>query len=208
MELQIHNQHFTLLPQKAIFWQEQKKIIVADTHFGKSAHFRKNGIYVPQQSENDDISLLKNIISQWNPTEIIVLGDLFHSSYNQSCIYFKSEIADHHAVTLIKGNHDILKPDEYQSLNINLLPEYRNQNIVFTHQPIENEMDNFQFFGHLHPSFTLKGRGKQSIKLPCFQKSEKHLLLPAFGSFTGSVDVSAQPNSEFYLIMDNKIIKI
>lgn len=208
MELQIDNQQFILLPQKAIFWKDQNKLIVADTHFGKAAHFRKHGISVPQHTENEDIDILKKIIYEWNPSEILVLGDLFHSKFNESCLIFKSQIADHHNVTLIKGNHDILKLDEYKSLGINLMTEYRFQNILFTHQPIENEMDGFQFFGHLHPSFTLKGRGKQTIKLPCFQKSEKHLLLPAFGSFTGSVDVSSEKNSEFYLLMQDKIIKI
>jgi len=41
------NQDLLLLPQKAIYWQQQKALIVADVHFGKVGHFRKAGIAVP-----------------------------------------------------------------------------------------------------------------------------------------------------------------
>ena len=63
-----------------IFWKEKNTLLLADIHLGKVGHFRKSGIPVPRKVEGvfyDKISKLKNSL---NFSQIIFLGDLFHSS--------------------------------------------------------------------------------------------------------------------------------
>ncbi len=40
------DQDLILLPQKAIYWKQQKALIAADVDLGKVGHFRKAGIAV------------------------------------------------------------------------------------------------------------------------------------------------------------------
>src|ERR1051325_4641300 len=73
-----------LLPQRAIYWQQQKILIAADVHLGKVGHFRKAGIAVPRDMEQDDLAILSDLIDEYRPEKIIFLGDLFHSDMNRS----------------------------------------------------------------------------------------------------------------------------
>jgi metallophosphoesterase superfamily enzyme len=77
MELRIKNNTFLLLPQKAIYWKEQKTILVSDLHIGKISHFRKAGIPVPQEGSQNNFKRLDEIIVTTNPTNILFVGDLF-----------------------------------------------------------------------------------------------------------------------------------
>jgi metallophosphoesterase superfamily enzyme len=48
MQIEIRDNHFDLLIQKAIFWQEKQTLLIGDLHLGKITHFRKEGIAIPQ----------------------------------------------------------------------------------------------------------------------------------------------------------------
>ena len=62
--------------------------------------------------------------------------------------------------------------------------------------------------GHIHPAIRLKGKGKQSIQLPCFVFREHNAILPAFGSFTGTATIQAKPGDQVYAIADKQVIKV
>ena len=56
---------------------------------------------------------------------------------------------------------------------------------LFTHIPVKG-FDEFNICGHVHPAVKLRGLGRQYMKLNCFYISDNQLILPAFGTFTGS----------------------
>ena len=58
----IQEQHFWLSAHRAIFWEEQKALILSDLHFGKTGHFRKAGIAVPQQVYKEDLQRLISLL--------------------------------------------------------------------------------------------------------------------------------------------------
>jgi metallophosphoesterase superfamily enzyme len=39
--------------------------------------------------------------------------------------------------------------------------------------------------GHLHPVARISGRGRDSLRLPCFVIDGRQIVLPAFGEFAG-----------------------
>jgi metallophosphoesterase superfamily enzyme len=55
-------------------------LIVSDLHFGKTGHFRKSGIAVPQSVYKKDLQRLFHQVQYFQPRKLIVVGDLFHSS--------------------------------------------------------------------------------------------------------------------------------
>jgi len=116
----LHNNTFWLLAQKAVYWEEQKTIILADLHLGKTGHFRKEGIAVPQGVYKDDLHRLFHIIQQYKPEQLVIAGDMFHSKMNKEVDLFtrwRKDIAQL-TIQLIKGNHDILHNEHYAEADI------------------------------------------------------------------------------------------
>ena len=74
---ELHHQNLWLTAQRSIFWEEQKALIVSDLHFGKTGHFRKSGIAVPQTVYKEDLQRLVLLLNYFKPEQLIVVGDFF-----------------------------------------------------------------------------------------------------------------------------------
>ena len=83
-----------LLPQRAIWWPLRSMLIVSDLHLGKAAHFRKHGIAVPNAVNADTLQRLDQLITQFKPRNVLVLGDLFHSEENEEWQEFRAWLMD------------------------------------------------------------------------------------------------------------------
>jgi DNA ligase-associated metallophosphoesterase len=116
----IHDNTFWLLSQKALYWEEERTLILSDLHLGKTGHFRKEGVPVPQGVYKNDLHRLFHIIQHYKPEQLIIAGDMFHSKMNKEVDLFtrwRKDIAQLH-IQLIKGNHDILHNDHYAEADI------------------------------------------------------------------------------------------
>ena len=82
LSFQLLNQDLLLLPQRAVYWQQQQMLIAADVHLGKVGHFRKAGIAVPSEMEQGDLGVLSDLVYEHQPQKLLFLGDLFHSDIN------------------------------------------------------------------------------------------------------------------------------
>jgi uncharacterized protein len=211
--LVIQQQNFLLLPQKAMFWEQKKMLILSDVHFGKTGHFRKAGIAIPQKVFEHDIFRLLDLIQQFKPIELVIVGDLFHSHQNKehnAVAKFRKDVK-HVKFTLVKGNHDILDKQWYKDQDITVAEDfYTIDNVVFVHEPLaqqENHTALFTISGHVHPSVKLAGKGKQAISLPCFYVTAQEIILPAFGNFTGSFAVQKNKKNRILAIANNSIIE-
>ena len=56
------------------------------------------------------------------------------------------------------------------------------------------ELPQFVLGGHLHPACRIHGRGRDSLRLPCFVSDERQVILPAFDEFTGGWIADAAPD--------------
>ena len=61
LEKTIQNQTLVFTNQRALFWQEQKAVIISDLHIGKTAYFRKNGIPIPSDILEKDLTRLSMV---------------------------------------------------------------------------------------------------------------------------------------------------
>ncbi|MEC8598730.1 MAG: ligase-associated DNA damage response endonuclease PdeM [Bacteroidota bacterium] len=207
-EIIIFNDHFYLHKTGAVFWKEKNTLLLADTHLGKVGHFRKSGIPVPRKAEGvfyDKIIKLKNSI---NFSQIIFLGDLFHSSLNNEWFLFenwvkKSELK----IILIKGNHDIIPKLIFEQLGIKTYDDLKIEKFFFTHHP-KKINGCFVFSGHIHPGVRLIGKGKQIMKFPCFIYNKDQIILPSFGGFTGIHLPKIRNGDQVFVITNKEIIEI
>lgn len=208
LDIIIFKEPFTLHPSGALFWKNPQILLISDVHLGKVTHFRKSGAAVPQGAIHKNFELLDEVIQFFNPLEVYFMGDLFHSYLNAEWQLFETWIRKQkHKTTLVTGNHDIISPVKFESLGVHVSPVIRKRPFFFTHHPSEED-GSFNFSGHLHPAVRLRGLGRQSLRLPCFFRNEKQMILPAFGEFTGSHVLSPGKKDHVYAIASNEVIDV
>jgi uncharacterized protein len=211
----INENDFVLSPERVMYWEKQKALIIADLHIGKTGHFRKSGIPVPQNIFKEDLQRLFTQILFFKAEQLIIAGDLSHSHSNKEMDLFKKWRNDMSAlrITLVNGNHDILDELWYQEMKIERINSLVIDRFSFYHDPAdveknENGENHYSFCGHLHPGISIRGRGKQSLQFPCFYFGNTIGILPAFSRFTGFVNVNAQVGENVFAIVDNSIMQV
>lgn len=207
--LNIQNQQFELLPQRAMFWIEQKALLFSDVHLGKATHFRRNGIAIPDSAGRKDIENMAQLINQTQAQQVFILGDLFHSIHNKEWDWFVEFLTEFSLIKffLIRGNHDILPAFHFRKDNLKVMHKMVLGNICLLHEPLGNENE-FVISGHLHPGVMLKGAGKQRLLIPCFVVGSNRIILPAFGSLTGLAKAKPLPNDQFWVVAENEVLLI
>lgn len=209
--IHIQNERMQLLSQRALYWEAQKMLLLADLHLGKVNHFRKAGLPVPVKANEKNVELLLESIQLTKPERVIFLGDLFHSHYNEEWEVFGQLLKNFPAISfeLVVGNHDILSDHQYQKLGIILHQELQVGPFLLTHHPLENYSgEMYNLAGHVHPGARLIGKGRQSITLPCFYFGKQQGILPAFGVFTGLARILPKKDDHVFIIAENKILKV
>jgi DNA ligase-associated metallophosphoesterase len=209
----IQDQNFWLTTERGIFWERESALILSDLHFGKTGHFRKNGIGVPHAIYKEDLQRMVDLISFFNPKKLIAVGDLFHSVDNLELQLFSKIRANFSKMKLIlvQGNHDILENSWYQKNHIDVVNgNYCLGDFNFVHDPSEipKEKKAFYFSGHLHPSISISGIGKQSLNFPCYYFTEYSAILPAFSKFSGTAKVKKKKTNRVFAIVENSLIEI
>lgn len=210
----LHGQTLWLSPERCIYWEEQQSLILSDLHFGKTGHFRKSGIPVPQNIYKDDLQRLVAQVQYFNPNQLIIVGDLFHSVANKELDLFQKWRGDFSSLhmQLVKGNHDILKKDWYASTGIQVTDDHLSiANFCFVHdiqQACEPSAEvDYYFSGHIHPCVSVSGLGRQSLKFPCFYFGKEYAILPAFGKFTGSALIVPSRSDSVFAILPSNVAK-
>lgn len=207
----VKNQNLWLSGHRSVFWEERKALIVSDLHFGKTGHFRKSGIPVPQNVYKEDLQRLVSLLNHFKPDQLIVVGDFFHSHANTELDWFKKWREDFSdlKISLIRGNHDILKAEWYRLAGIDLIEgELKLDSFLFIHERCEDHAELFTFCGHIHPGIFIEGGGRQSLRFPCFYFSKNHCILPAFSRFTGMAIVHPEEGDEVFAVVEDVIVPV
>lgn len=206
-------QHLTLFPDRTLFWQEKKLLVVADPHFGKALTFREYGIPIPEGTTADDLKRLSYRMDQLQPRKLLFLGDLVHGRIeNQNNI---GQLVDqwrrsHKEVELLltPGNHDLRSGDLPAQFRFDqVATEIILDSFIFTHKP-RSDSSFYGIAGHLHPAVSLTGKGRLKETLSCFCFGLRAALLPAFGSFTGNQVIRPSPEDRIYVVAGDEVIEL
>lgn len=179
----------TLLADRtgALYWPDEQTLVVADLHLEKSSSFATRGVMLPPYDTAATLASLAEVVLRLDPTRVIALGDSFHdrdgggrlTPENRAALTALQAGRDWYWVS---GNHD---PDEIGGVGGTFSRGLQIRGLRFRHQPAgeENEV-----VGHFHPVASISARGR-SMRLRCFAGSSERMILPAFGSLTGGLDV-------------------
>ena len=202
-----------LLPERAVYWPRARTLIVADLHWGKEETFRASAIPIPAGPIRADLKRLDAALSRTGAGRLLILGDLWHaragmaeSLFNDLRAWRSSHPAL--AVELVRGNHDRGAGVFPAKLRITVrdgpMPE---PPFVFLHVPVATT-SGYVLAGHVHPAVRLRGAGGQRARLPCFWFGSTMGLLPAFGGFTGSAEVSPRAGAQVFVIAENEVVRV
>ena len=198
-----------LYASQVIFIPQTRELLISDVHIGKAEYFQLNGIPLTNNEDENNINRIYKLINQFQPSKLVILGDLFHSrlSLNKNLIYkverlfktFKNKIE------LIEGNHD----KGCQISGISYLKEKKSLNLIFTHEPIKIKDNNkLNICGHYHPKLILKNnQDKLSFKCFAFDSLNNNLYLPSFGDLTGGF-LCKKHFKKWAIISKNNIVEI
>ena len=210
LETEASGETLWLLPERAAFWPRERTLLVADAHIGKDATFRSAGLAVPAGPTADDLQRLSELIDQYEPARLVFLGDLVHDrrareAASEAFVAWRSR----HAaldVVLVRGNHDRRGGDPGPEWNVRCENEpYAIRPLALCHTPCAIE-GAYAIGGHVHPAARLNGRGRDSLRLPCFFFTPTYAIMPAFGSFTGMADVEPSPHDRLYVAAGSRVI--
>ena len=54
----------------------------------------------------------------------------------------------------------------------------------------------------------LSGCGEKSLKLPCFWFGARYGVLPAFGAFTGTVEVLPRRGDQVFVVAEEEVLQV
>ena len=197
----------------ALFWPRQNCLIVSDLHLEKGTAIAAGGCLIPPYDTGETLVKLGNCIDRWQPEKVICLGDSFHrdESANSLPLIYRLQLTQLMQAKdwiWISGNHDPNPPAGLQGI---CHEEYSIGALFFRHEQKQFQADtdlfarqNGEISGHLHPCASIHRRGKR-LRRRCFVSDHQRLILPAFGAFTGGLNVFHQA---FYGLFDQAALHV
>ncbi len=112
------------------------------------------------------------------------------------------------AILLVRGNHDKRAGDPPDEWRIDCADEPTLEPpFALAHYPF-NPHSGYAMTGHLHPAALLLGKGRQSLKLPCFWFGDKYAVLPAFGSFIDHTIIQPSFGDRVFVTTGETVIRV
>lgn len=168
-------------------------LIVADLHLEKGSAFAARGQMLPPYDSAATLQRLEDEIAEMNPARVVLLGDSFHDKRSIPRMAERDrETLERLAVgrdwLWLEGNHD----REALGADLDRLPgtvieTMRLGALRLVHEPQPGEQPG-EVAGHLHPSARVAAHGR-GVRRPCFITDGRRIVLPAFGAFTGGLNV-------------------
>ena len=184
----LHGQTFLADVSGALYWPDERMLVVADLHLEKGSAYAARRVFLPPYDTTATLAALGAVIVRLGPKRVVALGDSFHDCLGAG------RMPAHDALALralqagrdwlwIAGNHDPAAPgvEGDYSQDLSLGP------IHFCHEPSAG-VGNGEIAGHLHPVARVASRSGV-LRRRCFVSDGKRLILPAFGAFTGGLNI-------------------
>ncbi len=171
----------------ALFWDDERLLVVSDLHLEKGSSFAARGVLLPPFDTVATLGRLAAAIARHNPRTVIALGDSFHDR----TAHERLSPQDRDAMSAlqsgrdwiwISGNHDPALPRDFGGTIAN---EVAIGPITFRHEPTGAAGE---IAGHQHPKARVSARGR-SMERRCFASDGMRAVKPAFGAYAGGLSI-------------------
>jgi uncharacterized protein len=173
----------------ALYWPAEDALIVADLHLEKGSSYARGGQFLPPYDTRETLARLARTLDLTPATTVIALGDSLHD--NAACDRMSE--ADREALRVLQedrdwiwitGNHDETIPARLGGM---VMDELTVEGITLRHIPSPGRATH-EIAAHYHPAARLSRVG-HTIRRPCFVGNGRRLVMPAFGAYTGGLNI-------------------
>lgn len=175
-------------PAGALFWPATAMLVVADLHLEKGSSYARRGSLLPPWDTKVTLDRLVTLLRRWKPAKVVALGDSFHDADGSGRLP-RDEIERLSAITQsvefvwVQGNHDPTPPN---GVGGTWVEAFATGPLTFRHEALSRASN--EISGHYHPKATIAARAGH-VTRSCFVTDSRRVLLPAFGAYTGGLDI-------------------
>ena len=171
----------------ALYWHEQRLLVVSDLHLEKGSSYAARGVLLPPYDTIATLGRLGAVIARHDPRRVIALGDSFHdrTAHDRLSPANRDVLAALQARRdwiWISGNHD---PEVSPDLGGDVLDAVAIGPVTFRHEPTGAHGE---IAGHLHPKARVSARGR-AVERRCLASDGARAVMPAFGAYTGGLNI-------------------
>ena len=186
-------------PSGALWWPAERTLIVADLHLEKGAAFARRGALLPPYDTRATLAALAALIERLAPGRVVALGDSFHDAAGADHIGRDDALELARLVARqdwiwVAGNHD---PAPGPALGGRLVADAFSLGPLTLRHEAERGAVTGELSGHFHPKAGISIHGRRLI-CRCFVADESRIILPAFGSYAGGLDVRDPAISDLF----------
>lgn len=176
-------------PSGALYFPALGLLAVSDLHLEKGSSFARRGRLMPPYDTAATLARLHAVIARFLPRVVVSLGDSFHDGGGAARLPLPFRVQLETLMAgrdwlWVAGNHD---PDVPADLPGDCVREIAVAGLLFRHEPARDPAAG-EVAGHLHPGARIVQRGR-SVRRRCFATDGDRLIMPAFGAYTGSLNV-------------------
>jgi DNA ligase-associated metallophosphoesterase len=188
--IHLAGERLMLDPTGALIWPATGMLVVADLHLEKGSSFARRGSLLPPWDTKVTLDRLALLLRRWKPHIVVALGDSFHDTEGSGRLP-RDEVARLASITTavhfvwVQGNHD---PSPPEGVGGEWVESFATGALTFRHEAIVRATG--EISGHFHPKATIPARAG-NVTRACFVTDAHRVLLPAFGAYTGGLDVRA-----------------
>ena len=173
----------------ALYWPGEKALLVADLHLEKGSSAASKGRMLPPYDTRETLMKLAEAIDRHAPEVVIALGDSLHDRgaadrIEHDDLRVLAMLQEGRRWIWVTGNHD---PEIAPVLGGTVRDGLTLSGITLRHAPRQARVTH-EIAGHLHPAARVSLHG-HTIRRPCFLGNGRRLILPAFGAYTGGLNV-------------------
>jgi putative SbcD/Mre11-related phosphoesterase len=202
-------QHVVLDGRLALFHERDRWLAVADLHFGYELSQRAAGNLFPLWGMKTIEARLAELVNDYEPTHLILLGDLVHDQAAASqLLTLVNQLRARCAVILLAGNHDRKLGRE-----IELTASWRSRGFCFHHGHCDAgdtsaTAEEIQIIGHHHPAGVVRDGAGLRLKLPAFVQEEKCWIMPAFSPWAAGTEWPQSPSTRMWLCSPQRVLEL
>ena len=186
--IHLAGERLMLDPAGALVWPATGMLVVADLHLEKGSSFARRGSLLPPWDTKVTLDRLALLLRRWKPRTVVALGDSFHDADGSGRLPHDevarlASIAASVQFVWVQGNHD---PSPPAGIGGEWVESFATGSLTFRHEALARASG--EISGHYHPKATIPARAG-SVTRACFVTDARRVLLPAFGAYTGGLDV-------------------
>ena len=188
----------------ALWFAEQRVLVVADLHWGYAASHRARGNLLPLWGDDEIESRLRTLIADYQPAEMIWLGDVVHAA--EGAARAEAFVASSPVpITLLAGNHD-RRWRQARERSVTRGAFFCHHGDVAQAVPAGCR----EVIGHHHPAVSWSDQAGTRLKLPAFVANPRRLILPAFSPWAAGTPWRDQREADdaLWAIAPNRIFPL